>query len=37
VAYLRRVFAWGGFPGWARHQNPPLALIQELTRELLLM
>ena len=31
VAYLRRVFKWGGFPGWARHPNPPSELIGELT------
>ena len=35
VAYLRRVFAWGGFPGWERHPNPPIKLIKELTRDLL--
>jgi hypothetical protein len=35
VAYLRRVFAWGGFPGWERHPNPPVKLIKELTRDLL--
>jgi hypothetical protein len=35
VAYLRRVFAWGGFPGWERHANPPIKLIKELTRDLL--
>jgi hypothetical protein len=31
VAYLRRVFKWGGFPGWERHPNPPSKLIVELT------
>jgi hypothetical protein len=31
VAYLRRVFKWGGFPGWERHPNPPLKLIAALT------
>ncbi len=31
VAYLRRVFKWGGFPGWERHASPPLKLIRELT------
>lgn len=31
VAYLRRVFKWGGFPGLERHPNPPLKLIAELT------
>jgi hypothetical protein len=31
VPYLRRVFKWGGFPGWERHPNPPLKLIAELT------
>ncbi len=31
VAYLRRVFKWGGFPGLERHPNPPLKLITELT------
>jgi len=35
VTYLRRVFAWGGFPGWERHRNPPTELIRKLTRELL--
>jgi hypothetical protein len=35
VAYLRRVFKWGGFPGWERHPNPPLKLIAELTDGLL--
>lgn len=34
VTYLRRVFAWGGFPGWARHRNPPIKLIQELAHDL---
>jgi hypothetical protein len=31
VAYLRRVFRWGGFPGWERHPNPPSKLVAELT------
>jgi hypothetical protein len=31
VAYLRRVFKWGGFPGLERHPNPPLKLIAEMT------
>jgi len=31
VEYLRRVFAWGGFPGWERHPNPPMDMIRELT------
>jgi hypothetical protein len=31
VPYLRRVFQWGGFPGWERHPNPPSKLIAELT------
>ena len=31
VAYLRRVFKWGGFPGWERHPNPPSKLIVALT------
>jgi hypothetical protein len=35
VAYLRRVFAWGGFPGWELHRNPPTKLIQQLTHDLL--
>jgi hypothetical protein len=35
VAYLRRVLAWAGFPGWERHRNPPIRLIEELTRDLL--
>ena len=34
VEYLRRVFAWGGFPGWEQHPNPPLDLIRELTHGL---
>jgi hypothetical protein len=34
VAYLRRVFAWGGFPGWERHGHPPSELIRELTHDL---
>jgi hypothetical protein len=34
VEYLRRVFAWGGFPGWERHSNPPMGLIRELTHRL---
>ena len=34
VEYLRRVFAWGGFPGWERHPNPPMDLISDLTRGL---
>ena len=34
VAYLRRAFAWGGFPGWERHRNPPMDLIKELTHGL---
>ena len=31
VAYLRRVFKWGGFPGWERRPNPPSKLVAELT------
>lgn len=34
MAYLRRVFNWGGFPGWAHAADPPLDLIRELTRDL---
>ena len=34
VEYLRRVFAWGGFPGWERRPNPPMDLIRELTQGL---
>jgi len=34
VEYLRRVFAWGGFPGWELHPNPPMDLIRELTHGL---
>jgi hypothetical protein len=34
VPYLRRVFKWGGFPGWARHPDPPLKLIAELNEGL---
>jgi hypothetical protein len=34
VEYLRRVFAWGGFPGWERHPNPPLDLIRQLAHGL---
>jgi hypothetical protein len=37
VEYLRRVFAWGGFPGWERHPNPPMDLIRELTHGLQLI
>ena len=37
VAYLRRVFAWGGFPGWESHRDPPTKLIRELTDGLLLL
>src|ERR1700733_9551302 len=34
VEYLRRAFAWSGFPGWERHPNPPMDLIRELTHGL---
>lgn len=34
VEYLRRVFAWAGFPGWELHPNPPMDLIRELTHGL---
>jgi hypothetical protein len=34
VEYLRRAFAWGGFPGWERYPNPPMDLIRELTHGL---
>jgi hypothetical protein len=35
VDYLRAVFQWGGFPGWARSSHPPLAVIAELKEGLL--
>lgn len=35
VDYLRRVFEWGGFPGWERDANPPRDLIARLTEGLL--
>ncbi len=35
VEYLRRVFRWGGFPGWERHPHPPIELIRELSEGLL--
>jgi hypothetical protein len=35
VEYLRRVFRWGGFPGWERHPHPPIELIRELSEDLL--
>ncbi len=31
VNYLRKVFAWGGFPGWAQAANPPRELIAQLS------
>ena len=31
VNYLRRVFAWGGFPGWEQANNPPRDLIAQLS------
>jgi len=31
VAHLRRVFKWGGFPGWERRPNPPSKFIVDLT------
>jgi len=34
VEYLRRAFAWSGFPGWERLPNPPMDLIRELTHGL---
>jgi hypothetical protein len=37
VEYLRRVFRWGGFPGWERHPHPPIELIGELSEGLLLL
>jgi hypothetical protein len=35
VNYLRKVFQWGGFPGWERSKNPPHKEIAELTAGLL--
>ena len=35
VEYLRRVFRWGGFPGWERDPHPPIELIRELSTGLL--
>ena len=35
VSYLRRAFQWGGFPGWARAENPPAELIARVTEGLL--
>jgi hypothetical protein len=35
VEYLRRAFEWGGFPGWARHSNPPVKEIEALHHGLL--
>ena len=35
VAYLRRVFAWGGFPGWERHRQAPTQLLRELAHDLM--
>ena len=35
VDYIRRVFEWGGFPGWERYPEPPRAEIEYLTRGLL--
>jgi hypothetical protein len=34
VNYLRRVFAWGGFPGWEQAKNPPRDLIAQLSNGL---
>ena len=35
VTYLRRSFAWGGFPGWVGHKNAPMREIGILTKDLL--
>jgi hypothetical protein len=35
VNYLRKVFTWGGFPGWADANNPPRELIAQLSDDLL--
>jgi hypothetical protein len=35
VNYLRHVFKWGGFPGWACDPNPPREAIAALTEGLL--
>jgi hypothetical protein len=35
VNYLRKVFSWGGFPGWEQARNPPRELIAELSDGLL--
>jgi hypothetical protein len=35
VGYLRKVFDWGGFPGWERAAAPPREAIAQLTRDLL--
>jgi hypothetical protein len=35
VNYLRKVFQWGGFPGWERSQNPPRKELAELSEGLL--
>jgi hypothetical protein len=35
VEYLRRVFEWGGFPGWRRHSAPPMKEIEALRHGLL--
>lgn len=35
VNYLRKVFQWGGFPGWERYKNPPGKELAELSEGLL--
>ena len=35
VNYLRKVFQWGGFPGWERSKNPPNKELAELSEGLL--
>ena len=35
VNYLRITFAWGGFPGWERYNNPPRKELAELSESLL--
>jgi hypothetical protein len=35
VSYLRKVFHWGGFPGWERSKNPPSKELAELSEGLL--
>ncbi len=34
VNYLRKTFAWGGFPGWEEAHDPPRELIAQLSEGL---